>query len=81
MSAILFNKYYNKIVLCSLSERLKMNPILPQVNELLATLKELMPTPYQQETLEAIFGLLLEGQGNSVPHHLLIQPDIVNEIE
>jgi len=46
-----------------------MNSILPQVNDLITTLKELMPTSYQKETLEAIFGLLLEGQGNSVPHY------------
>ena len=44
-------------------------PILPQVEELLSTVKELMPTIYQKETLESIFGLLLEGQANSVPHH------------
>ena len=44
-------------------------PILPQVEELLSTLKELMPTIYQKETLESILGLLLEGQGNAVPHH------------
>jgi hypothetical protein len=43
--------------------------ILPQVEELLSTVKELMPTIYQKETLESIFGLLLEGQGASVPHH------------
>ena len=46
-----------------------MNQILPQAEELLSTLKQLMPTMYQQETLESILGLLLEGQGNSVPHH------------
>ncbi|NEO17827.1 MULTISPECIES: transposase [unclassified Moorena] len=28
-----------------------------------------MPTSYQQETLESIFGLILCGQGNSVPDH------------
>ncbi len=28
-----------------------------------------MPTIYQQETLESILGLFLQGQGNSVPHH------------
>jgi hypothetical protein len=44
-------------------------PILPQVEELLSTVKELMPTIYQKETLESILGLLLEGQANSVPHH------------
>jgi len=46
-----------------------MNPILPQVEELLSTFKQLMPTIYQQETLESILGLFLVGQGNSVPHH------------
>lgn len=46
-----------------------MNQLLPQTEELLSTLKQLMPTIYQQETLESILGLLLKGQGNSVPHH------------
>ena len=45
-----------------------MNPILPQVEELISTLKQLMPTLYQQETLESIFGLFLEGQVK-LPHH------------
>ena len=44
-------------------------PILSQVDELLSTLKDLMPTIYQKETLESILGLLLDGQGNAVPHH------------
>ncbi len=44
-------------------------PILPQVDELLSTLKDLMPTIYQKDTLESIIGLLLDGQGNAVPHH------------
>lgn len=43
-------------------------PILSQVDELLSTLKDLMPTIYQKETLESILGLLLDGQGNAVPH-------------
>jgi Transposase DDE domain len=46
-----------------------MNHILPQAEELLSTLKQLMPSIYQQETLESILGLFLQGQGNSVPHH------------
>ena len=46
-----------------------MNHILPQAEELLSTLKQLMPSIYQQETLESILGLFLKGQGNSVPHH------------
>ncbi|NEP09377.1 MAG: hypothetical protein F6K14_03895 [Symploca sp. SIO2C1] len=45
-----------------------MNHILPQVEELISTLKQLMPTFYQQETLESIFGLFLEGQVKR-PHH------------
>ena len=49
--------------------------ILPQVNELLSTLKELMPTIYQQETLESIIGLLLDGKGNAVPHHCLTKSE------
>ena len=46
-----------------------MNQILPQAEELLSTLKQLMPTIYQQETLESILGLFLQGQGHSLPHH------------
>jgi len=46
-----------------------MNQILPQVEELISTLKQLMPTIYQQETLESLLGLFLEGRGNSLPHH------------
>ncbi len=45
-----------------------MNHILPEVEELISTLKQLMPTLYQQETLESIFGLFLEGQVK-LPHH------------
>jgi Transposase DDE domain len=46
-----------------------MTTILPQVEELISTLKQLMPTVYQQETLESILGLLLSGKGIAVPHH------------
>ncbi len=46
-----------------------MNQILPQAEELLSTLKQLMPTLYQQETLESILALFLQGQGHSLPHH------------
>ncbi len=31
------------------------HPILPQVEEFVSTLKDLMPTIYQKETLESIF--------------------------
>jgi hypothetical protein len=43
--------------------------ILPQVEELLSTLKDLMPTIYQKETFLSIIGLFLDGQGNAIPHH------------
>ena len=46
-----------------------MTFILPQAEEFIATLKQLMPTIYQQETLESLLGLFLSGQGNSIPHH------------
>lgn len=46
-----------------------MTFILPQAEELIATLKEVMPTIYQEETLESLLGLFLSGQGNSIPHH------------
>lgn len=46
-----------------------MNKILPQAEELLSTLKQLMPSIYQQETLESVLGLFLSGQGKGVPHH------------
>ncbi len=44
-------------------------PILSQSEDLLNTLKQLMPTVYQQETLESILAMFLEGQGHSLPHH------------
>ena len=46
-----------------------MNQILPQAEELLSTLKQLMPTLYQQETLESLVALFLQGQGHSLPHN------------
>ena len=46
-----------------------MTLILPQVEELISTLKQLMPSIYQQETLESIVGIFLSGKGNAVPHH------------
>lgn len=46
-----------------------MTFILPQVKELISTLKQLMPTIHQQDTLESLLGLFLSGQGNSIPHH------------
>ena len=52
-----------------------MTPILPQAEELLSILKQLMPTMYQQETLESILALLLLGQGHSLPHHCLTKSE------
>ena len=52
-----------------------MPNILPQAEELLSTLKQLMPTVYQQETLESIVALFLEGQGHSIPHHCLTKSE------
>ena len=46
-----------------------MTSILPQVEELIATLKQIMPTIYQKETLESLLALFLQGEGNSIPHH------------
>ena len=46
-----------------------MASILPQVEQLITNLKELMPTIYQSETLESLLGLFLSGKGNAVPHH------------
>jgi hypothetical protein len=46
-----------------------MTSILPQVEELIPKLKQLMPTMYQQDTLESLLTLFLTGQGNSIPHH------------
>jgi len=51
-----------------------MNHILPQVEELISTLKQLMPSLYQQETLESIFGLFLEGKAK-LPHHCTTKKD------
>lgn len=46
-----------------------MREILPQVEELMFSLKQLMPSIYQSETLESIIGLFLSGKGSAVPHH------------
>ena len=40
-----------------------MNHILPQAEELLSTLKQLMPSIYQQETLESIVRPWLNDRG------------------
>lgn len=59
----------DKILLDLFKITLLMDYLLPPAKQLLSTFKQLMPTLYQQETLESILGLFLEGKGNSVPHH------------
>lgn len=46
-----------------------MKNLLPDAQKLVATLKDLMPSLYQQETMSALLGLFLEGRGYSLPHH------------
>lgn len=46
-----------------------MSAILPQAQTLVATLKTLMPTIYQQDSLQALLGLFLEGKGIPLPEH------------
>lgn len=40
-----------------------MSNILSQAQALIATLKTLMPSIYQQDSLQALLGLLLESRG------------------
>lgn len=46
-----------------------MDKLLPCLQNLVTTLLGLMPTIYQKETLEAIFGLFLQATGNDLPEH------------
>lgn len=46
-----------------------MSTILPQAQALVSGLKTLMPSIYQQDSLQAMLGLFLEGQGISLPEH------------
>ncbi|WP_414623400.1 transposase [Calothrix sp. CCY 0018] len=43
--------------------------MLAHAQELVYNLKDLMPTQYQKENLEAILGLFLEAQGHPLPEH------------
>ena len=43
--------------------------MLAHAQELVYTLKELMPTQYQKDNLEAMLGLFLEAQGNPLPEN------------
>jgi hypothetical protein len=43
--------------------------MLAHTQELVYTLSELMPTYYEKQNLEAMFGLFLEAQGHPLPEH------------
>lgn len=43
--------------------------MLAHAQKLVYTLKELMPTSYQKDNLEAMLGLFLEAQGQHEPEH------------
>ena len=43
--------------------------MLAYAQELVYNLKELMPTAYQKDNLEAMLGLFLEAQGHPLPEH------------
>ncbi|MBW4449214.1 MAG: hypothetical protein KME38_20725 [Spirirestis rafaelensis WJT71-NPBG6] len=43
--------------------------MLAHAQQLVYTLKELMPTQYQKDNLEAMLGLFLEAQGHPLPEH------------
>ena len=57
-----------------------MSTILPQAQELLELISQSMPTVYQQETLQSIIALFLEGQGHSLPHHCTTKSEIEGRI-
>ena len=46
-----------------------MCAILTKAQALIQELMILMPTQYQQESLQALLGLFLEGQGVPLPEH------------
>lgn len=43
--------------------------MLAHTQELVYSLKDLMPTKYQKDNLEEILGLFLEAQGHPLPEH------------
>lgn len=43
--------------------------MLAHAQQLVYTLKELMPTQYQKDNLETMLGLFLQAQGHSLPEH------------
>lgn len=46
-----------------------MSTILPQAQALVSGLQTLMPSIHQQDSLQALLGLFLEGQGSCLPEH------------
>jgi hypothetical protein len=46
-----------------------MVSILAHAQKLVYTLLSLMPSRYQQQNLEAMFGLFLQAQGHPLPEH------------
>lgn len=46
-----------------------MSIILSQAQALVSRLQALMPSAYQQDSLQALLGLFLEGQGVPLPEH------------
>ena len=43
--------------------------MLAHAQDLVYSLKDLMPTSYQKDNLEAMLGLFLEAQGHPLPEH------------
>ncbi len=50
-----------------------MFAILPQAQRLIHKLITLMPTPYQQHSLQALLGLFLEATGSPLPQYCQIK--------
>ena len=50
-----------------------MEEILAHTQELVYNLSSLMPTQYQKDNLEAMFGLFLEAKGHPLPEHSKIK--------
>lgn len=50
-----------------------MSAILSQAQALVASLQTLMPSIYQQDSLQALLGLFLEGQGIPLPEHCQVK--------
>jgi hypothetical protein len=50
-----------------------MSAILSQAQAVVSGLQTLMPSIYQQDSLQALLGLFLEGQGSPLPEHCMHQ--------